>query len=269
MIRLKFSLLIAGFFISGCTASEENYSWIPDALLGPKTSYKNLYEVYPHWDCKPFVKFLISSETSDRKIIQALNDELMNLGKISSSEFNLNIIRQSELTGIRCGGIYIYKSETKGHGFNDIVKKIYVERYSLEELYEGLKLSNTKIKLDENFSSTNPCRVIFPWSIDKIHNKDLRHRIDIAIILISGDLEDYPLKSCIREELAHALFLIPDRLLDYDYESVFNITLNPKRSDEFTLKDKILMKFLIDNPAISGMSLDEIKKYIHNLQSSE
>ncbi len=180
---------------------------------------------------------------SKEKKITVIGDrkpDLIRASKIIMKE--INDIVKSEVVKIhedpRKASIFVIGSENGHFKFNQKFKEIFEEKFG-KDTY---KFWNRNKELILEFNTQSPCLFMAVKSPEEFIKNE--NKIAIGFIAI-GNMEsmaEFDLVKCLREEISHAYFLIPDFELINNNESIFNSNPEQDGASNFTKLDRKIIR---------------------------
>ena len=262
---LFFSMLIS---LSGCKDDAHDLSWIPDSLISESTS--PVYSIIKGSKCLP--KLVKLSENTPAAITLMVEDVISEINEIAGIDFVRASQENTSALDSHCSDMvtYLNTSEYKHTGGIQALRNIYINHLGIADL--DLAVSYGFPNALENVS-TAPCFMLNIYSAIDFRNagsptqymEGTNPSFQFIQIGYYGVQSDSELKHCLREEIAHAIFFIPDRYQTDNNETIFNIADDKSSTNNFSRKDKILMRFLATNQEVIGMNHTSLVNYIEKV----
>lgn len=234
---------------------EGNFQWIASALFEAQDR-----DVVLGWRCSP-VRIIYNHDTS--QIIASQTMEVIE--QISqSSGIEIQLVSENEwrLMPSDCDKIFIGFSSLELSNFASFYSRVFRSTFGSKD-YEYWSREGA---FDFNYSTQNPCFGFGVYSTNDYYTDGYvrNNEPEFAVIAVGNTalLPENLLLQCIREELAHMIFFIPDRNIDDGSESIFNKNFVVSEIDDFSVSDITLMKFLTENSEVIGLSQTELVKFI-------
>lgn len=275
MIKILFIFLICSHSLVACKSSDSDMTWISDALISESTIPSFNIVKGDHCFPKPIITNKNITD-ADIKIINEVIIEINNIAKYEytklTTEKNIN-----PATDCKPTPIFINISEYQ-HKYS---KEHFMSKYRLvlgEDDFEYAIQQGLSTKDELGSGTVAPCFAHGVYSSIEVNKADNGYQFMRSTnpkfwfiqIGYRGTMIDREFKHCLQEEMAHALFSIPDRLQNKNNETIFNIPSKHQSPEKFTNKDRQLMHFIANNPEIIGMSKLKLYDYIKiNEKSSE
>lgn len=267
---LKLILNIAATLsLLGCTNTSNNDEWMTNALFGSSSSINEKANVkLSNWSCKPNIVLEGNSSTTNRiPLVESIVLEIREITKI-----NYEIVTPSKKTNSinECGNVHLIFTGHRLRSANNYFRDLYLR-------YVGIEAWNWDAirqfaDIEERYHENHPCKTL---SMSKVLYNETQTQqfsptghIAFSAIFISDEVYSETLEHCLREELAHALFLIPDRNIKYGWESIFNLNMTTWQRKNYSKSDIQLIKFVARNAkTLIGMDPTELRSYIKSQES--
>jgi hypothetical protein len=270
-VKISALILMAGISLAACKSSGSDTTWITEALISESTIPS--FNVVKGDYCLP--KLVIPNKNIIGADLMMINDAIMEINKIAGLDYAKLTSEINNTSKASCtpSPIFINISEYKHRAY----KEYFISKYRLvlgDDDYEYAVQKGLSTSDELGSANEVPCFAHGVYSsIEANKTNDGYHflrstnpKFWFIQIGYRGTMIDREFKHCLREELAHALFSIPDRLQQKDNETIFNIPSKHESPYEFTNKDKQLINFIANNPDIIGMSESELNEYIITIQ---
>ncbi len=115
------------------------------------------------------------------------------------------------------------------------------------------------------FNPQNPCFGFGLYDPDNFEKSNYVRQNSPMIGVISigniKNVEEAFLSQCLREEIAHLVFYIPDFEIKKGSDSIFNSNVVHDERNTYSDFDRSLMYYMAKNPRISGMTKNEFDEY--------
>ncbi len=243
--------------------TEADSAWMADALFS-----ENSRDVVYGWPCSPLT-IIINEETS-RSVMRKIKKTVTEITRITDVQLLTQTENDWVIESAPCSKIFLGVSPSGLMGFERFYSDIFRKTYG-DGAYEHWAEQGA---FEFTYSAQHPCFGFGVYETQDFLTDGYIHRNPPDIFMIGvGDalfLGSKLLNHCLREELAHVAFFIPDRPVTQSDESIFNANPMEDAIDEFSLRDRQLMRFIASNSQIVGMDrealADEVTDWIKRIQ---
>jgi hypothetical protein len=229
------------------------HDWIEDAIF-----VDGFMERIFYWECRP-VTVVIDDQMTERQKndVRQILDEME---AITGGTFGL--IRWNDAGSDECEKVFIAVSPTRHFYFENFYSDVFKEIFGDDEFEYWSK----KSAFEFPFIEKNPCFSFGLYQTDDFRQENFNVKstphIGMAAVGHAAILDKKMYMHCLREELAHMLFFIPDRYVEDGRETIFNLNPVDDEIHDFSAKDRFLMRFIYQNPEIAGMDRDEFRQFL-------
>lgn len=215
--------------------------------------YKKRAELIKETKWRNGDKILYISGEKENDMIDLTKSVLKEIEELSNKKIRISDVKND-------ANLFLIFSLDNHKSMNEFFREFHTEKY-------GNNIFNKIGEQPPNFhyKSTNPCFFIGTKSLDGKKSEN-HNEIEFGFISI-GNIQGKNTMSilhCLREELAHAVFLIPDFEVKHGKESIFNSNLVKNSTEEYSRLDKALIKAIyeIEHGLIDELSHEYLIKIL-------